>query len=106
MMAQYCSQYGAQLLYYSTDYVFDGSSTTPYLEEDKINPQSVYGSSKAMGEKEAIGNNPSAYILRTAWVYGEYGNNFPKVIAKKLKNKDTISFRHPKYQEPIHRLNI
>ena len=85
--------FGKQIpfVHISTDYVFDGSSTTPYLEEDKINPQSVYGSSKAMGEKEATENNPSTYILRTAWVYGEYGNNFPKVIAKKLKNKESLN---------------
>jgi dTDP-4-dehydrorhamnose reductase len=75
----------------STDYVFDGTSNSPYLEDDKVNPQSVYGSSKALGEKFALENNPDVYILRTAWVYGKYGNNFPKVIANKLKNSESLN---------------
>jgi dTDP-4-dehydrorhamnose reductase len=75
----------------STDYVFDGSSSRPYLENDKVNPKSIYGSSKARGEKEAAVNNPGAYILRTSWVYGEFGNNFPKVIAKKLRQNEQLN---------------
>ena len=90
-IAEFASEGKIPFVHISTDYVFDGTATSPYLENDKVNPKSVYGSSKALGEKETIENNSSAYILRTAWVYGEYGNNFPKVIAKKLKNNEELN---------------
>jgi dTDP-4-dehydrorhamnose reductase len=91
VIAKFASERKIPFVHISTDYVFDGTSTIAYLEDDKINPQSVYGSSKAIGEKEASGNNPDSYILRTAWVYGEYGSNFPKVIAKKLRNNESLN---------------
>jgi dTDP-4-dehydrorhamnose reductase len=91
VIAKFASERKIPFVHISTDYVFDGTSTIAYLEDDKINPQSVYGSSKALGEKEASGNNPDSYILRTAWVYGEYGSNFPKVIAKKLRNNESLN---------------
>jgi dTDP-4-dehydrorhamnose reductase len=91
VIAKIASEGQIPFVHISTDYVFDGTATSPYLENEKVNPKSVYGSSKALGEKETIENNSFAYILRTAWVYGEYGNNFPKVIAKKLKNNETES---------------
>ena len=91
VIAKFASEGQIPFVHISTDYVFDGTATSPYLENEKVNPKSVYGSSKALGEKETIENNSSAYILRTAWVYGEYGNNFPKVIAKKLKNNEELN---------------
>ena len=89
-IAEFASEGKIPFVHISTDYVFDGTAASPYLENDKVNPQSVYGSSKALGEKETVENNASAYILRTAWVYGEYGNNFPKLIAKKLRNNEEL----------------
>ena len=91
VIAKFASERKIPFVHISTDYVFDGTSTNAYLEDDKINPQSVYGSSKALGEKEALENNPDSYILRTAWVYGKYGSNFPKVIAKKLRNNESLN---------------
>ena len=91
VIAEFASERKIPFAHISTDYVFDGTSTIAYLEDDKINPQSVYGSSKALGEREALENNPNSYILRTAWVYGEYGSNFPKVIAKKLRNNESLN---------------
>ena len=91
VIAKFASERKIPFVHISTDYVFDGTSTIAYLEDDKVNPQSVYGSSKALGEKEALENNPNSYILRTAWVYGEYGSNFPKVIAKKLRNNEELN---------------
>ena len=91
VIAKFAFEGNIPFVHISTDYVFDGTATSPYLENEKINPKSVYGSSKALGEKETVENNSSAYILRTAWVYGEYGNNFPKVIAKKLKNNEELN---------------
>jgi dTDP-4-dehydrorhamnose reductase len=91
VIAKFASERKIPFVHISTDYVFDGTSTIAYLEDDKVNPQSVYGSSKALGEKEALGNNPESYVLRTAWVYGAYGSNFPKVIAKKLRNNESLN---------------
>jgi len=91
VIAKFASEGQIPFVHISTDYVFDGTATSPYLENEKVNPKSVYGSSKALGEKETVENNSSAYILRTAWVYGEYGNNFPKVMAKKLKNNEELN---------------
>ena len=91
VIAKFAAEGKIPFVHISTDYVFDGTATSPYLENEKVNPKSVYGSSKALGEKETVENNSSAYILRTAWVYGEYGNNFPKVIAKKLKNNEALN---------------
>jgi dTDP-4-dehydrorhamnose reductase len=91
VIAKFASERKIPFVHISTDYVFDGTSNSPYLEDNKVNPQSIYGESKALGEKETLENNPESYILRTAWVYGEYGNNFPKVIAKKLRNNESLN---------------
>jgi dTDP-4-dehydrorhamnose reductase len=91
VIAKFASERNIPFVHISTDYVFDGTSTTPYLEDNKVNPQSIYGTSKVLGEKEALENNPESYILRTAWVYGEHGNNFPKLIAKKLRNNESLN---------------
>jgi dTDP-4-dehydrorhamnose reductase len=91
VIAKFASERNIPFVHISTDYVFDGTATSPYLENEKVNPQSIYGESKALGEKEALENNPESYILRTAWVYGEHGNNFPKLIAKKLRNNESLN---------------
>lgn len=83
LVADVANQWGAPVVYYSTDYVFDGMQRRPYREDDKPNPLSVYGRSKLAGEKSVIDYNPKYYILRTAWLYGPGGNNFiEKMIAR------------------------
>jgi dTDP-4-dehydrorhamnose reductase len=106
VIAKFASERKIPFVHISTDYVFDGTSTIAYLEADKVNPQSVYGSSKALGEKEALENNPESYILRTAWVYGEYGNNFPKVIAKKLRNHESLNVVNDQVGAPTWTLDL
>lgn len=64
------------IVYISTDYVFDGTKTTPYLPDDPVNPFSVYGKTKALGEKAVIKNTEKHYIVRTSWLYGINGKNF------------------------------
>lgn len=77
---------GALLVHYSTDYVFDGSGTQPYREDDTPNPQGVYGRSKLDGER-AIENAGGDYlILRTAWVYGARGQNFLRTLRRLARN--------------------
>lgn len=73
----------ARIIHISTDYVFEGQGTNPYEEGDAVNPQSVYGSSKAAGEKIIIDKIYNrSYILRTSWLYSEYGQNFVKTMLR------------------------
>jgi len=90
LLAAAVAGYGGRLLHVSTDFVFDGSSSTPYREEDATNPLSVYGRSKADGEREVMAALPGAVILRTAWVYGVHGNNFVKTMLRLGKERDHL----------------
>jgi dTDP-4-dehydrorhamnose reductase len=81
---------GAKVLHISTDYVFDGSGTRPYLESDPMAPNSAYGRTKAEGERALVAACPEHVILRTAWLYGKYGPNFVYTMLKLMKTKDRI----------------
>ncbi len=73
---------GAHLVHVSTDYVFDGSSPTPYMEWDRPNPRSVYGRSKLAGEHEVLSLLPGAAVVRSSWICGRYGPNMVKVVLR------------------------
>lgn len=88
-LAEGCRAVGAHLTTISTDYVFDGSKDSPYIEWDTPNPVSVYGRSKLAGEIEA---GLDATVIRTAWVCGEYGHNMVKTILRLLGEHDTLTF--------------
>lgn len=77
-IASICNQLDCWLIHISTDYVFDGNSEVPYKEVNSTNPQSVYGSSKLKGESMIEVSDCKYLIIRTAWVFSEYGNNFLK----------------------------
>lgn len=79
-IANICKDIDCWLIHVSTDYVFDGYSEFPYTEEDKTNPQGVYGYSKLKGELGIKGSGCKYLIIRTAWLYSEYGNNFLKTM--------------------------
>ena len=86
-----CFKYDIKLIHISTDYVFDGSKNSPYNEEDRTNPKSVYGLSKYLGEKEILKSKISAIIIRTSWLYSSYGNNFVKTILRLSQEKNSIN---------------
>ena len=75
----------------STDYVFNGNSTTPYLPSDTTDPVNYYGESKAVGEQLAIKNNPGSIIIRTSWVYSRFGNNFVKTMLRLMSERPSLN---------------
>ncbi|HQH40579.1 MAG TPA: dTDP-4-dehydrorhamnose reductase [Bacteroidales bacterium] len=87
ILAQEALRTGAAFLHISTDFVFDGSKSTPYSENDKPNPLSVYGKSKLEGEKYAL---EAGMVIRTSWLYSSFGQNFVKTILRLAKEKDEI----------------
>lgn len=90
-LAIICNKHNVVLIHISTDFVFDGSKTKPYTEEDITNPLNVYGASKLQGEKFVQEILEKYYIIRTSWVYSEYGNNFVKTMLRLSTIKETIS---------------
>jgi dTDP-4-dehydrorhamnose reductase len=89
-MAQEAAALGAWLLHYSTDYVFDGSGTRPWSEDDATGPLSVYGQTKLAGE-QAVQNHARHIILRTSWVYGARGGNFAKTMLRLATDRETLN---------------
>lgn len=90
-LAEACVKHHTTLIHISTDYVFDGTKTTPYLETDKTNPISVYGASKLKGEQHIQEVAQKYFIIRTSWLYAEFGKNFYKTIVQKAKEKANLT---------------
>ncbi|MGB1374081.1 MAG: dTDP-4-dehydrorhamnose reductase [Aequoribacter sp.] len=88
------------LIHYSTDYVFDGSKTEPYLEADTPNPINVYGESKLAGEQAIITSGCKHLIFRTTWVIGKDGHNFAKTILQLASERDTLSIINDQFGVP------
>ena len=90
-LAKQCEKIGSFLIHVSTDYVFDGTASRPYKEEDKTNPKSVYGASKLAGEIAIQRTDCRFLIIRTSWVFSEYGNNFFKTMLRLGAERETLS---------------
>ena len=91
LLAAACSRERCRMIHISTDYVFDGTSEKPLKETDPTGPINIYGASKLAGEKEVMEHNPDAIIIRTAWVYSAYGNNFVKTMLRLMSEKELIN---------------
>lgn len=90
-LAEICKKNHSVLIHFSTDYVFDGTSKTPYSETDPTNPINVYGASKLKGENYIRDILTSYFIFRTSWLYSEFGHNFFNTILKKAEEKATLN---------------
>jgi dTDP-4-dehydrorhamnose reductase len=91
-LAQIAKDQNIKLIHISTDYVFDGTAHKPYKETDTTNPQSIYGKTKLYGELAMQTINPAnSIIIRTSWVYSEFGNNFVKTMLRLGQERDELS---------------
>ncbi len=90
VLAQEAEKIGARLIHFSTDYVYSGTKSAPYVEEDPTQPLSVYGKSKLAGEDAIRAVGAPHLIFRTSWVYGAYGKNFMKTILRLAAERDEL----------------
>jgi dTDP-4-dehydrorhamnose reductase len=90
VLASACASAEVPLIQISTDYVFDGSKTEAYVESDPTNPINAYGRSKAEGEAAVRRTHPRHVILRTSWLYGEFGHNFLKTMMRLARERDEL----------------
>ena len=105
-LAEVCKKHNTVLLHVSTDFVFDGEKNSPYTEEDLPNPTGVYGQTKLDGEKaiEEIWNK--YFIIRTSWVYSQFGNNFMKTMLRLASERDSISVVNDQIGTPTNAVDL
>lgn len=90
IMAEEARRIGALVVHYSTDYVFDGTSSTPYREDEPTNPQNAYGRTKLAGEAAIAASGANHLVLRTSWVYGSRGANFLLTVQRLARERDEL----------------
>jgi dTDP-4-dehydrorhamnose reductase len=96
------NEVGATLIHISTDYVFDGTKYTPYKEGDETNPKSVYGETKLNGEHKTLSIAHTSVVLRTSWLYSNYGNNFVKTITRLAKERNELGIIYDQIGSPTY----
>lgn len=89
-LAEIAAETGALLVHYSTDYVFDGTKSGPYVEADQVNPLNVYGRTKAAGEKAITSSGCKHFIFRTSWVYSQRGSNFVVTVLRLARERNEL----------------
>ena len=106
-LAMLSREYGATLVHYSTDFIFDGSSKRPYRVDDPVNPISAYGRSKLLGEQQLQAKPPPRWlIVRTAWAYGVGGVNFPKIIVDRARQGQPLKVVDDEIGSPTYTLDL
>jgi dTDP-4-dehydrorhamnose reductase len=105
-IAAACKEYDCTLLHISTDFVFDGHKQTPYTEEDETNPQGVYGFTKRDGEVAISHLLTAFFIIRTSWVYSQFGNNFMKTMLRLAADRDELNVVNDQVGSPTHAIDL
>lgn len=105
-LAKNCKKHRCVFIHISTDYVFDGDTQLPYDEENFTNPIGIYGKSKLQGEEKALEENPKSIIIRTSWLYSEFGKNFVKTMLNLFQQKDQISVVSDQYGQPTYAMDL
>jgi len=105
-LAEVCKKFDTTLLHISTDFVFDGTKKTPYIEEDIPNPTGVYGKTKLDGEKAIQETWHKYFIIRTSWVYSQFGNNFMKTMLRLALERDKLSVVNDQIGTPTHAVDL
>ena len=106
-LATAAAENGAQLVQLSTDYVFDGTATTPYAENSPLGPVSAYGRTKAEGERLAQQLNPGrTHVIRTAWTYGQHGPNFARTMLRLAAERDELTVVSDQVGQPTWTLDL
>ena len=106
LLAKAVADRGGEIIQISTDYVFGGQSCTPYTEEMPTGPQSVYGLTKLNGEKGVMAANPRHVIVRTAWLYSPYGNNFVKTMLRLGRERDKLVVVYDQVGSPTYAADL
>ena len=105
-LAKACEENDAILLHISTDFIFDGTATTPYKEEDIPNPTGIYGQTKLDGEKAIQSILEKYFIIRTSWVYSEFGNNFMKTMLRLGSERNSLSVVNDQIGTPTNAVDL
>ncbi len=105
-LAEVCQDFGTTLLHISTDFVFDGNKSVPYTEEDFTNPKSVYGQTKLDGEKAIQEITSQYFIIRTSWVYSQFGNNFMKTMLRLASERNSLSIVNDQIGTPTNAVDL
>nr|WP_298929726.1 dTDP-4-dehydrorhamnose reductase [uncultured Allomuricauda sp.] len=105
-LAMNCNESKTVLIHISTDFVFDGFLNTPYLEEDIARPIGFYGDTKYKGERAIINNVEEHFIIRTSWLYSEFGHNFMKTMLKLGNERDELSVVYDQVGTPTYALDL
>ena len=105
-IAKACQEYDVKLIHISTDFVFDGLKNMPYKETDFTNPQGVYGSTKLEGENEIQKYCSSNFIVRTSWLYSEFGHNFMKTMLRLSSQRDILRVVEDQIGSPTYAVDL
>lgn len=105
-LAEVCKEFEVVLLHISTDFVFDGNKKTPYKEVDNTNPSGVYGQTKLDGELAIQAIWHKHYIVRTSWVYSQFGNNFLKTMLRLASERTTLSVVNDQIGTPTNAIDL
>ena len=106
VLAQWTQSHGSQLVHVSTDYVFDGGSSIALHEEATTGTINVYGKTKLAGEQACLRENPNAIIIRTSWVYSQFGNNFVKTMSRLMQERDSLNVVNDQIGSPTYAADL